>query len=128
MKQKTITLCGKQVTLGYCYATEIAYKDYTGENIQNFIAEAAQAVNSESPQLPDIKKSVFAILSAALAYSNSRDEESPIKDSDLMNDLNPVEFGAAVAAIIELWSEFYRIPDGEPREKESKKGKGRSKN
>lgn len=114
MTEKTITICGKQVTLGYSYATEIAYKEYTGEKIQSYIAEAAQAVNSQPAEFPDIKKSIYAILSAALAYSDSKDEDIPIKDKDLMTKLTPMELGTAIATIIELWSKFYHIPEGEP--------------
>ena len=33
MITREVTLCGKQVTLAYCYATEIAYKDLTNEDI-----------------------------------------------------------------------------------------------
>ena len=37
METKTITINGKQVTLGYCYATEIAFQTLAEENIQTFL-------------------------------------------------------------------------------------------
>ena len=36
MITKEITLCSKQVTLAYCYATEIAYKDLANEDMLDY--------------------------------------------------------------------------------------------
>ena len=129
MKQQEITLCGKLVTLGYCYATEIAYTDMTGEDIQDFMQEAVTAVNAETPRMPNPKKAIYAILACLLAYYQSKDEEAPVKDTDLMNDITPQELGTAIGTIIGLRTQFYRLPDSEQkaaeREQAKNKGKGR---
>ena len=58
MITREVTLCGKQVTLAYCYATEIAYKDFTGEDIIKYIRYAIECIQSKedrtsnSPSLP----------------------------------------------------------------------------
>lgn len=127
MIHEEITLAGKPVTLGYCYATEIAYKDLSGEDIADIIQETIASVNAQPARMPDTKRSIYIVLAAVMAYYQSKDEDAPIKDTDLMNDITPLELGTALCTIINLWAQFYNIPKGEPKEKPAK-GKGKAKN
>ena len=86
MIHEEITLAGKPVTLGYCYATEIAYKDLSGEDIAAVIKETFAAVNAKPQRMPDTKRSIYPVLAAVMAYYQSKDEDAPIKDTDLMNE------------------------------------------
>lgn len=112
MLQKEITLCGRQVTLAYCYATEIAYKDLSDENIADYIKEAVACIQQETD--PDVKHTIYAILACMLAYYQSRGEDAPLTDTDLMNDAKPAELGTAIFTIIGLRMDFYKVPKGEP--------------
>ena len=112
MLQKEITLCGRQVTLAYCYATEIAYKDRSDENIADYIKEAVACIQQE--RYPDVKHTIYAILACMLAYYQSRGEEAPLTDTDLMNDAKPAELGAAIFTIIGMRMDFYHVPKDEP--------------
>ena len=47
MIHEEITLAGKPVTLGYCYATEIAFKDLAGQDMTDFAMEAVTAFQKE---------------------------------------------------------------------------------
>jgi hypothetical protein len=49
-----------------------------------------------------------------LAYYQSRGEDAPLTDTDLMNDAKPAELGTAIFTIIGIRMEFYRVPKGEP--------------
>lgn len=124
MITEKITIAGKPVTLGYCYATEIAYKDMSGEDITAIIQETAAAVNAQPARMPDVKRSIYLVLAAIMAYYQSKDEDAPIRDTDLMNDTTPLELGTALGTIISLWAKFYNIPAGEPKDK-PQKGKGK---
>jgi hypothetical protein len=124
MNKEEITLAGKSVTLGYCYATEIAYKDLSGEDIAAIIQETIGCINAKPARMPDTKHSIYLVLAAVMAYYQSKDEEAPIKDTDLMNDATPLELGTALGTIINLWAKFYGIPKGEPADK-PQKGKGK---
>ena len=124
MIHEEITLAGKPVTLGYCYATEIAYKDLSGEDVTAILQEAVNSINAQPPHMPDAKRSIYLVLAAVVAYYQSKDEDAPIKDTDLMNDATPLELGTALGTIINLWAKFYNIPKGEPEEKPVK-GKGK---
>ena len=124
MIHEEITLAGKPVTLGYCFATEIAYKKLSGENITGIIQETIEAFNAEPPRMPDIERSIYLVLAAAMAYYDDKDEDAPIKDTDLMRKTSPLELGTALGTIINLRVKFYDIPKGEPEE-EPQKGKGK---
>ena len=127
MIHEEITLAGKPVTLGYCFATEIAYKDLSGEDIAAIIQETIACVNTQLAHMPDAKRSIYLVIAAVIAYYQSQDKDAPIKDTDLMNDITPLELGTAIGTIINLWAKFYNIPKGEPAEKPAK-GKGKAKN
>lgn len=122
MIHEEVTLAGKPVILGYCYATEIAYKDLSGENITDIIQDTVTGINATPSRMPDAKRSIYLVLAAVMAYYQSKGEDAPIKDTDLMNDTTPLELGTALGTIINLWAKFYNIPKGEPEEK-PKKGK-----
>jgi hypothetical protein len=125
MIHEEITIAGKPVTLGYCYATEIAYKGLSGEDISAIIRDTFAAINAQPPRMPDVKRSIYLVLAAAMAYYQSKgeDEPTPIEDTDLMNEATPIELGNALGTIINLWAKFYSIPAGEPEDKPAK-GKG----
>ena len=117
----------RTVTLGYCYATEIIYKDLSDEDIANIIQETIGCINAQPARMPDTKRSIYLVLAAIMAYNQSINEEAPIKDTDLMNEATPLELGTALGTIINLWAKFYNIPKGEPADK-PQKGKGKGKN
>lgn len=124
MIYEEVTLAGKPVNLGYCYATEIAYKDLSGENITDIIQDTVTGFNATPSRMPDAKRSIYLVLAAVMAYYHSKDEDAPIRDTDLMNDTSPLEIGTALGTIINLWAKFYNIPKGEPEDKPAK-GKGK---
>ena len=123
MKKETIKFIGKDVTLAYCYATEIAYKDLADEDISVFIQEIF--TSTQKGEMPDVKKAVYLILASMTAYYESVKEKAPIKDIDIMSEATPVEFGSALATVINLWKAFYKVPSSEkkPTKKTGKKEK-----
>lgn len=115
MKTREITIAGKQVTLAYCYATEIGFKDLADQDINDWMAEAVEALQAK--RMPDIKKTIFAILASQMAYCNAKDVDATIADNDLINDATPDEIGIALGTLIALRSEFYYRPSDEPDDK-----------
>lgn len=116
MKKKTITICGKEVTLAYCYGTEIGYKILSDEDINDFGIEIAEKINKK--QMPDIRKTLYLIIAAMNAYCEYKEEDAPITDKDLMSVATPQEIGQALGTIIGLRAEFYHVPSDEPKDKE----------
>ena len=126
MLQQTIQLCGKDITLGYCFATEINYTNLTdGDNAPRYIAEAAaklDALQKGGTEVPDVKKAIDLILSAAIAYYTSKDEEMPLVDKDLMFADNPTEIWTALGTVILLYGQFYHLIPSEAKKLKKQKG------
>ena len=118
MITKEITICGKQVTLAYCYATEISYKILSDEDVIDFGQEIVEKIQHE--QMPDIRKTIYLILAAMNAYYESKDEKAPVSGKELMYECTPQEIGQALSVIIGLRSQFYHVPTDEPEDKEPK--------
>ena len=123
MITKEITIAGKQITLAYCYATEIAYKILSEQEITDFMAEASEAIQAE--KMPDIRKSMFVILAAVQAYYEANGEEIPITDKELMYESSPEDIGRALGTIIGLRMKFYHVPADESEDKDPKKKSGK---
>lgn len=127
MNTKEITICGKQVTLAYCYATEISYKILADQDILNFMQEVSDALQAEPQQMPDIRKTIFLLLASMQSYYDSlpagqdgRKPQPPVTDEDLMYHCTPQDLGVALGTILGLRSQFYHLPSDEPEEKEPK--------
>lgn len=127
MKTKEITICGKQVTLGYCFATEINYKILAEEDITDFIESAIKDIQNE--HMPDVRKSIYVILAAISAYCDANGiKEYPITDDKIMFNAPPTEIATAIGTIIGLRSEFYRIPNDELEDESANKADNNQKN
>ena len=116
MIKKEITICGKQVTLGYCFATEIGYRANADEDIETFITEVVEMFTNQQA-VPDRQKCIYLIYASILAYYQSRKEDTPISAEDMMYNMGATEMGLALATILQLRGEFYHVPKGEPKDK-----------
>ena len=103
--------------MAYCYATEIAYKDLADEDMLDYAKHAIESIQAQRD--PDIKRTIFAIIACMMAYYENADK-APVKDSDIMKEATPVEIGNAMLTILNMRSEFYHVPKGEPEEKPEK--------
>ena len=100
MEQSKITIAGHEVGVAYCYATEIAFRNYTGVNVANIDANNPEHV-------------VYLIIAAVFAYYNAKKEELPISDNDVLNEASPEEISGAAKAILEMCGRWYHLPNGE---------------
>lgn len=116
MTTKTITISGKEVTLAYCYATEIGYKLLSDEDITAYMAAAMEALKES--RMPDTRKTVYVVIAAINAYSEWKGEQPVISDRDLMYDATPLELGTALGTIIQLRADFYKMPSDEPKDEQ----------
>lgn len=114
MTTKTITIAGREVTLAYCYATEIGYKLLSDEDINVYTAETLDLL--EQKTMPDTRKTIYALIAAINAYSEWKGEQPAITDRDLMYDATPLEIGTALGTFLRLRADFYKIPEGEPKD------------
>lgn len=103
MVTKEITICGKQVVIAYCYATEIIFKKYTGKNIDQLEANDPEHI-------------VYLILAAVMPYYESKDLDAPIRDIDLMYKASQKDMLDILTQILKLRRQWYDVPDDEPKE------------
>ncbi len=122
MKKKKVKIAGKQVTLAYCYATEITFNDLTGEDINEYFKEVFLLGEGKNKANP--KKLLYAILACAIAYEQSTtNTEGVIDDKTLMYEAKPDELIEAFKVVVELHNDWYKIPSTEKPEKEEGEGK-----
>ena len=107
------------MTLAYCYATEISYKTLSDEDIINFNQEIVEKIRHE--QMPDIRKTIFLILASLMSYYESKDEQCPITDKELMYECMPQEIGMALGTILGLREQFYHVPKDEIKDEQEDK-------
>lgn len=100
MIEKEITIGGVAVKIGYCFATELAFKQYTGVNVEN--------MDTQNPE-----HIIYIILSAIVSYYEGSGGESPVKDNDLMYKAKPTELIAALTEVFKMRAEWYELPKGE---------------
>lgn len=105
MKTKEITICGKQVMLAYCFATELAFKNFTGLEIEEFDPTNRDHI-------------IYMILSAIAAYYQKREEDAPIKDTDLMYNASSKEIIKTLNEVFKLKADWYELPKGEKVEEQ----------
>lgn len=97
MKTKEITLCGQQVKVAYCAASENGFEDISGKSIND---------------LDFTKNKDMLMLSAAciIAPYAENGEESPIEMKQLLYEATPNEITELYLTVINLRNEWYGIP------------------
>ena len=128
MITKEITIAGKQVTLGYCFATEIGFKTLADKDLTQFIHEVAAGFAAEPKVEPDKETVIRAIVASVVSYYESKGEEPAITDRDLMYEATVVELSTALGYIIQMFSEFYNIAGLVEDSKTDKKPERKQKN
>ena len=125
MIKETTTIAGIEVTLGYCFATEINYRNLADEEISVYFKEAFAYIQEHKD--PDTDKSIRLVLASVISYYDSQsvgEATYPINERTLIYDTTPDELMKAVIKITNLRNNFYKVPKGEPEEeKKGKKGK-----
>lgn len=122
MTEKTIKLCGKDVPILYCAATETGYERLSGKNIEVFLPtfgkdDDGNVIISEPPKATTedyLQLSIAAIVAAneaeRLAKNMKPDEfPLPITSEDLLYQAAKSEVTSLITAVIELRNEWYGV-------------------
>ena len=114
MNEKTINICGKEVRMLYCAATEKGFeqlsdsdmsvfspkfgKDYEGNDI---VLEPARAKSSD----------YITLATAAIIAAYSRtNEEPPISSEDILYNASASEIAQLMTTVAQLRMEWYSLP------------------
>ena len=97
MEERTVNICGKDVRLRYCSATETGFEDIAGKPIGSLDAKR--------------QRDILALCSAAIVAAYSRnDENAPITSKDILYEATPEEIVELAKAVFEMRNEWYHIP------------------
>lgn len=115
-KIETITLCGKEVNIMYCAATETGYEIVAGKSSQVFLPtvlerdENGKVTKAEPPAatLDDYIKLALAGIVAAYA---SEDKEPPVTGKDIIYRATSEEITNLVGTIGKLRVAWYNVPE-----------------
>jgi hypothetical protein len=113
--ERTINICGQEVRMRYCAATETGFEALSGKKIEIFTPtvleydEHGKPVKIEQPKASSDDYIKLAI-AAIIANYESKKQELPIKPDDIMYNAGPKEISNLLNAIVEIRSIWYEIP------------------
>lgn len=132
-KIETITLCGKEVNIMYCAATETGYETIAEKSSQVFLPtilerdENGKVTKAEPPAatLDDYIKLALAGIVAAYA---SEDKEPPVTSKDILYKATSEDITNLVGTIGKLRVAWYNVPDVVKPDKQQEEGGEQPKN
>ena len=115
MTEKTITICGKDVTILYCAATETGYERLAQKGIDVFLPtfgpnpDKPEETIMTAPPTANTEDYLQLAIAAIVAASESKKQEVPISADDLLYRATKAEVTALITAVIELRNEWYGL-------------------
>ena len=115
MTEKTITICGKDVTILYCAATETGYERLAQKGIDVFLPtfgpnpDKPEETIMTAPPTANTEDYLQLAIAAIVAASESKKQEVPITADDLLYRATKAEVTALITAVIELRNEWYGL-------------------
>jgi len=115
MTSKKITICGKEVELFYCAATENGYERLSGgKTIGVFIPtfKSDGDGNQVIDKLPEATNEDYMLLAMAgiVAADTYHKREAVINSEDILYNATPTERKLLIETIVELRNEWYEVP------------------
>ena len=95
--EKSITICGKEVKLRYCAATETGFEQLAGKSIGD--------INFNSQE--DLLR--LSVASIIAAYQRDG-QEAPIESQDILYDAKPKEIIELFKAVLKARAAWYDVP------------------
>ena len=114
MTEKTITICGQQVKMRYCAATEIGYEKLSDKSSAIFVPEV---IKDENGTITDVKQNatlsdfVQLAIAGIIAAYDSENDEAPVTAKQILNEAAGNEISKMVTTIVELRNDWYNVPN-----------------
>lgn len=113
--ERTITICGKEVKMIYCAATENGYEDLSNKSIGVFVPEFGKDDEGNDiivkPAQAHIGDFVTLAIAGIIAYYAKNKQAVPITTEEILYDAKPSERNDLLNAIFEMRTEWYKVPD-----------------
>lgn len=131
-KQRTIQICGKDVPILYCAATETGYERLSGKGIDVFLPTFKQNKKGETvidqPPAATTEDYLQLSIAAIIAASEADGVEVPIDSKDLLYRASKPEVTALITAVIEQRNEWYGLSAVIPKDEQPADGDDKPKN
>ena len=116
ISEKTIKICGKDVQVRYCLASETGFEVLSGKDASIFLPtptgekdeNGKPIFNMPKPSTDDLLR--LSIASILAAYE-CKGQEPPINVDDILYNATPDEVTTLIATTIELRMKWYRLAD-----------------
>ena len=114
--EKTIQICGKDVKMRYCAATELGFELQSGHKMDVFSPTPIKWDTDGNPtEFEPAKATTFDFLylanAAIVAAYDIDDQKPPIKDKDILYYATPQEVINLLTTVVMLREEWYKMPD-----------------
>lgn len=119
--EKTITICGQEVMMRYCAATETGYEALSGKPTDIFVPQVLERdaegkpTKVQTPQATADDYLKLAVAAMTSAYA-CRHEDVPINVEQIMYEAGPEEITLIITTIIDLRNMWYQVPSIVPKE------------
>ena len=134
MNAKTITICGKDVEMLYCAATETGYESISGQSCEIFIPE----INKDKKGKEQIRMRattrdyIQLAVAAVIAAYTRKGEDAPVTADDILYNATSQEVTKLITTVIELRNAWYQVPSvikpEDNIQKDQKEEEGQQKN
>ena len=114
--ERIITICGKEVNMIYCAATELGFELQSGHKMDVFLPTPIEWDTDGNPtEFEPAKATTFDFLylanAAIVAAYDIDDQKPPIKDKDILYHATPQEVSNLLTTVVMLRVEWYKVPD-----------------
>ena len=114
MTEKKLSICGHDVTMIYCAATEDGFERISQKSINVFVPNFGKNDNGETIVIEPAKATIgdYALLGLAgiIAYCTREKIDVPISTNNILFDITPQERNQLITAVADLRREWYDVP------------------
>ena len=134
MNVKTITICGKDVEMLYCAATETGYESISGQSCEIFIPEISKDKKGKEQirMRATTRDYIQLAVAAVIAAYTRKGEDAPVTADDILYNATSQEVTQLITTVIELRNAWYQVPSvikpEDDIQKEQKEEEGKQKN
>ena len=113
MTEKKITICGQQVRICYCAATENAFENITGKSISVFVPtfdkdKKGKTIITEPAKAMTGDWMFLGIGGIIAAYSKDN-QQPPVDTNKVLFEASPEDVTTLITAIVELRGQWYKV-------------------
>ena len=112
MNAKTITICGKDVEMLYCAATETGYESISGQSCEIFIPEISKDKKGKEQirMRATTRDYIQLAVAAVIAAYTRKGEDAPVTADDILYNATSQEVTKLITTVIELRNAWYKVP------------------